>query len=351
MGKKFIKTDKIELNLKTSKPYTVISLFSGAGGKDLGVIGNFQFLNRFYGSNNFEIIYANDIEKNACLTYNKNFKHESINKDIRFVNEKQLPKADIVIGGFPCQDFSLAGKREGLNSSRGILYLEMKRVIQEVKPKIFVAENVEGLTNLNGNETLEKIINDLQSVGYFVEHLLLNAANFGVPQNRKRVFIIGIRNDINTKNEVPYPAETHGENKIKIITSKDAIEDLWNKIDSPYILNHSSKDYSKAKFYEGKKMQGNIKINPDKPAPTIRSEHHGNIEGHYRTFDDNNPGNINNWRRLTVREVARLQTFPDNFIFPVSASSAYKQIGNAVPPVLAWHIFRSINIYLNNILV
>ena len=348
-NKIFIDTSDLSTDLLSETPLKVISLFSGAGGKDLGVLGGFSIFGQYYGKNNFEIVYANDIEGHACKTYNHNFKHKSHHGDIRDVNVKELPKAEIVIGGFPCQDFSVAGNRKGFDSDRGLLYLQMKRVIDEVKPYIFVAENVEGLTNLNGDETLEKIKDDLRSGGYIVEHNLLNASDFGVPQSRKRVFIIGFRKDFIDNINIPYPIQTHGDGRMRPwMTSKEAIDELWDELDKGRFANHTSKDYSKAKFYEGKKMQGNVRIDANRPSPTIRSEHHGNIEGHYRTLNGEETSDVTQWRRLSIREVARLQTFPDDFFFPVSASSAYKEIGNAVPPVLAWHIFRALNLYLKS---
>lgn len=348
--------NKIELNEKTvsvdilpvNKTLRVISLFSGCGGMDLGFKGNFDVLGRHYEKNPYEILFANDIVQKACNTYSHNFGHEAYCCDVRELDYSMLPDADIVIGGFPCQDFSLAGKRQGLNADRGRLYLEMKKVIEYCKPVAFIAENVDGIRkNKAGDDTsaLEIILDDFRSLGYNVVFKVLNAADFGVPQNRVRVIIAGIRADLHKT--MKYPIATHGKNaELPWVTAKEAIDDLWDKIDITPIKNHTSRDYSKAKFYPGKSMQGNCQIKADKPSPTIRSEHHGNIEGHYRTTDPNDPENMTAWRRLSVRECARLQTFPDDFEFPVSSSDAYKQIGNAVPPVLAWHIARSLYISL-----
>lgn len=325
----------------------VISLFSGCGGMDLGFIGNFDFLGKHYIQNPFEIVYAGDINQKAVETYNHNFSRKAQCVDIKEKNLEELPYADIVIGGFPCQDFSLSGKRKGFDSERGKLYLQMKKVVSYIKPKIFVAENVNGLRiPINGSKksALEHILEEFRSSGYNVSYKLLNAKNFGVPQDRKRVIIIGIRNDI--KADIMFPEEILDETNL--VTSKRAIDDLWNKIGNKKIFNHGEKDYSRAKFYKGKKMQGNKKIEPDKPAPTIRAEHHGNIEGHYRTINKNNPDDVNNWRRLSVRECARLQSFPDNFVFPCTATYAYRQVGNAVPPVFAWHIAKNIYEILKN---
>lgn len=334
-------------NLKNEK-FKVLSLFSGCGGMDLGFKGGFEIFGESFEENPFEIVYSNDIVKRACETYKYNFKHEIQNEDIRNVDANNLPYADIVIGGFPCQDFSHAGKRRGLSSERGQLYLEMKRVIDTIKPLAFIAENVDGIrTSSKGTDSsaLDTILEDFKRSGYHVTYKALNAADYGVPQTRIRIIIIGIRNDV-FKGFV-YPEPVRGVLTSKPWrTSREAIDDLWDKIDDASIFNHSTKDYSKAKFYIGKKMQGNNRINGEKPSITIRAEHHGNIEGHYRVLNESDEENPNNWRRLSVRECARLQSFPDNFVFPVAASDAYKQIGNAVPPILGWYIARAVHLSL-----
>lgn len=325
----------------------VVSLFSGCGGMDLGFRGGFDVLGRHYEKNPFNIIFANDIVKRACETYTRNFGHEALCGDVRDLDLSVIPKADIVIGGFPCQDFSLAGKRKGLTAERGRLYLEMKRVIEHCRPMAFIAENVDGIRRSSaGSDTsaLDIILNDFRTLGYRVAYQPLNAADYGVPQNRIRVIISGIRNDLDKT--MKYPVPVCGENAAAPwVTAKEAIDDLWDKLDKTDIPNHTSRDYSKAKFYPGKSLQGNCQIKADRPSPTIRSEHHGNIEGHYRTTMPEDPQNMSGWRRLSVRECARLQTFPDDFVFP-AASDAYKEIGNAVPPVLAWHIARALYISL-----
>jgi len=330
---------------------TVASLFSGCGGMDLGFRGDFEVFNRYYEKNNFEIVFANDIMKPACETYEYNFKHKPVCGDIKDIDIKEIPKVDVVIGGFPCQDFSHAGKRKGLTSDRGKLYLEMKDVIEHIRPKAFVAENVDGIrTSKKGTDTsaLDEIIDDFKSLGYRVVYRVLNSADYGVPQARIRVIIIGIREDLNKV--IYYPKPTNSKEGIENpwMTAKEGIDDLWDKIGSTEVFNHTDKDYSKAKFYPGKKMQGNYQIKADRPSNTIRAEHHGNIEAHYRTNNISDPDDMMSWRRLSVRECARLQSFPDNFIYPCSASQAYKQVGNAVPPVLAWHVGRALYYTLNN---
>lgn len=340
----------------STRKYTVLSLFAGAGGMDLGFQGGFTFLDKKYTRNPFEIVYANEINKHAGKTYAENFQHLPVVKDIADIDATILPKVDVVIGGFPCQPFSKAGKMEGFGDTkgRGNLYLQMKRVIYAVKPKMFVAENVDGLRthSTDGVSTLQKIVDDLGEE-YDIEYKVLKAVDYGVPQTRVRIIIIGRRKDL--KGEIVYPKPTHAikaTSKLKKhVTVKEAIDDLWEMVgDENAPANHTVNDYSKAKFQPGKNYQGNQKEYANKPGHTVRAEAHGNQYAHYNSTGDNpNNEDTTTWRRLTVRECARLQTFPDSFIFPVSQTAAHKQIGNAVPPVLAWHIARNITKTLKDI--
>lgn len=347
----------------SKKKLNVLSLFSGAGGMDLGFKGGFDFL-----GNPYELVFANDIFKQAADVYEDNFNHKVERRSIADLELHDIDKAisentkqpigdtkiDIVLGGFPCQTFSYAGKRGGLSDPRGQLYLQMIRIINHYKPKIFIAENVDGIRNSRKNmvgedvnrSALDTILDDFYEAGYNVQYSVLNSADYGVPQTRRRVIIMGIRKDIGDIVDQYYPAQLFDEtgeltgNKWK--TAKDGIDDIWDKVNTPTVYNHTTRDISKAKFYPNKKTQGNNKISAVRPAPTIRAEHHGNIEAHYRSLDGFEPEDMDGWRRLSVRECARLQSFPDNFIFTTSASSAYKAIGNAVPPVMAWNIAKSV---------
>lgn len=327
--------------------YKVVSLFSGCGGLDLGIEGGFNYLNNYYDKNPFKIIWANDINEKATLTQKLNFKNINvICQDITkilddknskqmslFNNELKLPSyADVVIGGFPCQDFSLAGKRQGLNVQRGKLYQSMARVIELLKPKVFLAENVKGLISWGNGIAIKTIVEDFSKLGYTVKYKLFNTADYGVPQTRERVIIVGVRNGL--KSEIQWPKPTHSNNDVNLkpwLTIKDAIGDLED-----YSIHNSlpNNGYSKAKLFKGK--QGNTITKADKPAPTMRAEHHGNIEFHYLLP-----------RRLSAREAARIQSFPDNFVFVKSTTDAYRQIGNAVAPVFAWHLAQM----LKNILL
>jgi len=340
---------------EATRKLNVVSLFSGTGGMDLGFKGNFNYLGKYYDEQPYNLIFANDIFKQAAEVYEVNFKHKVEQRNINDINVSELPNedVDVVLGGFPCQTFSYSGNRDGLSDPRGQLYLQMIRVIEHYAPKIFVAENVDGIRNSKKDNkgkavdisALDTILEAFDVAGYNVQYRVLNSADYGVPQSRRRVIIIGLRKDLGTVDDVFYPekifdktGEVTGK---KWLSAKDGIDDLWDKINDTNVLNHTQRDYSKAKFYPGKKMQGNNRIASDRPAPTIRAEHHGNIEAHYRTTLDD-PNDMSGWRRLSVRETARLQSFPDDFNFACSASSAYKMIGNAVPPVMSWNIARSI---------
>jgi DNA (cytosine-5)-methyltransferase 1 len=315
------------------KKNRVISLFSGAGGLDLGLVGGFEYLGVNYSENPFEIILANDINEKAVITQNNYFSKKAVCKDVIELLEDDLPKADLLVGGFPCQDFSLAGKQQGLESDRGNLYKAMITALEKVKPKIFIAENVKGLLIWKDGLAIKTIVKDFEKCGYTVDYELLNAADFGVPQIRERVIIVGIRNDIDKK--FKWPLQTHFENpsdnQNPWVTIKNALEDLEDEEKHNKLPNSA---YSKAKKNKG---QGNKVTLADKPSPTMRAEHHGNIEFHYKLE-----------RRLSAREAARIQSFPDNFEFFNSTTDAYRQIGNAVPPVLAWHLAQSIGEVLND---
>ncbi|WP_017292498.1 DNA cytosine methyltransferase [Geminocystis herdmanii] len=404
----------------------ILSLFSGCGGMDLGMEGNFwihqDFINEKIHPNwivdrnknlvklaktSFQTVFANDIEisaKNAWLSYFKKdiFHLESIvNLVEQYEREEfEFPKnIDILTGGFPCQDFSVSGKRKGLNShknhdgnyleektqdnlkNRGMLYYWMKKVIEITQPKIFIAENVKGLNSLS--TVKDKIESDFKSInnhGYLVFSQLLYAPDYGIPQTRERLFFIGINKRYLNQKWLQFPNIKYLINPFPEITHFNAPNSIiHNNLLKTYSTVRSAlygllepeeekKDqaqirYSKAKFYG--KTQGQIEVNLDGLSPTIRAEHHGNIEfrrlslelgGRYQ--DELNCGK--KMRRLTVRECARIQTFPDDYEFvrdskisptnsPISASKAYKLIGNAVPPLLSYHIAMKLESIWDNL--
>jgi DNA (cytosine-5)-methyltransferase 1 len=302
-----------------SGKHSVISLFSGCGGMDLGFRGGFHVFGKTFDSLPFNVVWANDINEQACKTYRKNLDDTIQCGDIWQLLDKLPKRADVVIGGFPCQDVSINGKLAGVNGTRSGLYKAMIEVIKRCKPKIFVAENVKGLIQRYNRENLAKVLADLSELGYNLSYNLYNAAKYGVPQMRQRVFIVGTAQDVKPFRP-PWPLLQKGE----WMTSKEAIGDLEQHEESE-ATNHI---WSRA---ERSAEQGNRKIKADQPSDTIRAECHGNIQYHYSLP-----------RRLSMREAARIQSFPDDFIFVAKLRETERQIGNAVPPILAWHIAQAV---------
>jgi len=332
--------------------FKTVSLFSGCGGLDLGFLGDFKvFKNKNlkkYNGTSFDIVWANEIDQKAVESYQKNIGKHIVCDDIKNIAVEDIPSCDVVLGGFPCQDFSIAGKRKGFESERGNLYKEMIRVIESKKPMAFVAENVKNIINpklidLERNQpVINTIIEDFTKLGYDVKYKCLFAPYYGIPQRRERVIIVGTRKDL--KVDYKYP-----ESMDEPMNSKEAIDDLWGKELDEKIYNHDQ--VSLAKFRPPSKVgtQGNQMIPANGPSHVMRAEHHMNIQAHYRTLHPE--GDISDrsyWRRLTVREAARIQTFPDNFKFIGNKSTTYKQVGNAVPPILGWYIAKSLELALKN---
>ena len=307
-------------------PYKLVSLFAGCGGMDLGFCGGFSSLQREYKRTNFDIIWANEFNPNAVKTYKKNFQHNIVEGDIWNVIDQVPTECDILIGGFPCQDISINGKKAGVDGKRSGLYLAMVEAVKRAKPKIFIAENVKGLLMKYNEESLERVIKDFSGLGYNVSYKLYNSANFGVPQTRERVFIVGTLCGNPLFKE---PVDIIHKNEW--LTSRDAIHDLEN-LDENREISHI---WSKAKKSPD---QGSRRLKEDKPSHTIRAECHGNIQFHYKLD-----------RRISMREAARIQTFPDNFVFESNLRETERQIGNAVPPVLAWHLAQAVEEYLDKL--
>lgn len=312
-----IPTDEIK-KIETNS-YKVVSLFSGCGGLDLGFKGGFEIFGQSYQKNNFEIIWANDLNKAACNTYSKNVGSEIRCGDIWNLIDTLPESADVVIGGFPCQDISVNGKRAGANGARSGLYKAMVETIDRLKPKVFVAENVKGLLMKYNEASLKQVLKDFKKLGYTINFELYNAANYDVPQTRERVFIVGTRKDVK-KFTPPQPTRTVAN----WMSAKEAIGDLEKE---PKNINNNHV-WSLANV-SGE--QGNRRLKADRPGYTMRAECHGNIQFHY-----SEP------RRISMREAARFQTFPDNFIFEGGLRETERQVGNAVPPVLGWHIAQSV---------
>lgn len=408
----------VETKISNGK-YKVISLFSGAGGMDLGFI-----------QAGFDIIWANDIFDDAIDTYRNNIGNHIVKGDIRMISSNDIPSnVDVIIGGFPCQGFSIANTKRSIEDKRNFLYKEMLRIIEDKKPKMFVAENVKGILSLEKGKVFEMIKNDFEKIGYYVEAKLLNASEYGVPQQRERVIIIGNR----IRRSVTFPKRTHyiGSlgffynelepaittekaigwlanircqnspiylDKEKIVYQHTALENVANKFwGRKYSLNqHEICDYlvewrKKAKLstkkideFFGYKHTAGHWFRKDNKSGSIPKPEDWWILKKLLGFDDKYDKivttmiekpvvyeqalRITNWdkpsdtitatspeihinkkRRLSIRECAILQSFPENFIFSGNTlSKIYKQIGNAVPVLLAKKVAESIKIELDN---
>jgi DNA (cytosine-5)-methyltransferase 1 len=306
---------------KLTKPLKTISLFSGCGGMDLGFKGGFKFLGRQYEKLPYEIMWANDISEAAARTYRHNLGGEIQVGDIWQKLEYMPKEADIIIGGFPCQDISVNGNGAGVkHGTRSSLYRAMAEAIKIVQPKVFVAENVASLLNHNHKESFRQILTDFVNLGYNVHYQPYTASDFGVPQTRERVFFVGTRLTANGLRSFVPPEPSRG----RWVTAQQAIGDL-EKADESSDINHV---WSRASVSP---EQGNRRLKADRPGYTIRAECHGNIQWHYKLP-----------RRISMREAARIQSFPDSFIFQSALRETERQVGNAVPPVMAWHIARAV---------
>jgi len=286
---------------------------------DFGFKGGFEFLGKKYPKLPFEIIWANDINEAACRTYKKNIGSHITSGDIWELIDQVPQSADVVIGGFPCQDISVNGKGAGVDGKKSGLYRAMVEVVSRVQPKIFVAENVKGLLMKHNANSLERVLEDFEALGYNITFQLYNAADYGVPQTRERVIIVGTRPEVAAFNP---PAPTHS--KEDHITARQAIDDL--------AIYSEDEDFNHVWSRANKSAeQGNRRLIADRAGYTIRAECHGNIQFHYKLP-----------RRISMREAARFQSFPDNFIFDSKLRETERQVGNAVAPVFAWHIARSV---------
>lgn len=314
------------------------SLFCGCGGMDLGLIGNFNYLGKKYEKLPYEIVFAVDNEEKAIATYNKNFLRSGAIMDVKALG-RNIPDIDILVGGFPCQSFSTVNPTKNPFDSRAKLYHEMARILELKKPFAFIAENVKGLMTLNEGKILESVKEEFASKGYNVSHKLLNAADFGVPQKRQRLFIIGIREDLDF--EFKYPETTHSENeeenKQMWVRIRKAISDCKPADKKYFFSQRAVEGMKKAK----NNMKRGLYQDLDKPCLTITS-HLAK-----QSLNSRDPVLLVNkkkevYRRFTPEEAASIQSFPKKFKFVGSDFAKYQQIGNAVPPVLMWHVSRAL---------
>jgi DNA (cytosine-5)-methyltransferase 1 len=294
------------------KKFKVVSLFCGAGGLDLGLEA----------TGRFQTVFANDMDKDACNTFSNWSDAKVIPGKIENISIDDIPNdIDIVTGGFPCQGFSAAGPRQVLDV-RNKLYLELSKVIEAIKPKAFLAENVKGLTTMDGGLILKAIVEDFSSKGYNLYHKVLNAADFKVPQDRERVILVGIRQDIDKGFEFPEPSgrvtlqEAIGHFPAPL--PKDVCQDPYS---SRYMSRNRKRDWNQVS-YTIPAMAKQVTLHPSSPN-MIKLE---------RDIWEFGKGIT---RRFSWQEAAAVQTFPAFLKFEGDLNSKYKQIGNAVPPKLA----------------
>lgn len=394
--------------------YRALSMFAGCGGLDLGLKGGFSFREYQLPKTNFEIVCAIDFDADAVGVYNanKNYfgRHECIQRDVKDISKEEIPDYDVLLAGFPCQPFSNAGNREGVNdkNGRGTLFYECERFLLSKKnanggmPKAFVFENVRGIMSSrmpNGNTIPEEIKKRTKEIGYNCTYRLLKASNFGVPQNRLRCIMIGVREDLpefdfaaldeivtkynlpNSKND-PYELYL-GSILCDIPASASHINDVWQYSPSGQrmieMIGPCKDGAEKLKSFKAKVALDRISstitegrswknIPPHKMTPRFRKIYENpekyRAPNFYRRFalgeingtitasgQPENSGITHPYehRRFSVREIARIQSFPDDFVFPVrSISGAYKVIGNAIPPVFGWVIAKALEKHLTS---
>ena len=323
---------KLDATIKATKP-KVISLFSGCGGLDLG-----------FHLEDYDVVWSNEFNKWAADTYELNFKGAAVDRrsilEIDPYKDKQIPSTDLIIGGFPCQDFSIIWKRPGLEGNRGSLYQEFLRFIDAKKPKAFVAENVKGILSANGGRAIQQILSDFEAIqpGYTLSIKLYNFADYGVPQFRERVLIVGVRND--TGFDFQHPNPTHGPKAAKPYFTAgmalEGVEDVAHNNEHMNIMQRTKEilakipeggNYTDIPMDDPHYVKGMIshvyrRIHREEPAKTLIAAGGGGTWGYHYPEP----------RALTNRERARLQAFPDWFLFTGSFGEIRRQIGNAVPP-------------------
>lgn len=316
--------------MKTATNRRLLSLFSGCGGMDL------SFKNA-----GFTTVWANDFNQDAVKTFKQNISDTIALGSIEDFKPENTPEADIIIGGFPCQDFSVIWKQPGLNGTRGGLYRHFLEFVRHHKPKIFIAENVRGILSANNGKAIEQIITDFQEIepAYILYPKLYNFAGFGVPQFRERVIIVGVR--IDTDFNFKHPKETHGDGAgmIPYLTAGEALlgvqsvaansehQKMQQRTIERLKLIPAGGNYTAIPADNPLHVKGMIshvyrRIDPDRPSTTIIAAGGGGTWGYHYPEP----------RSLTNRERARLQSFPDDFVFDGSFSEVRKQIGNSVPP-------------------
>lgn len=340
----YMRPENLQLNGKKPK-IDVVSLFSGCGGMDLG-----------FHQTGFNIKWANDLDKKACDTYAKNIGNHIIHGDITQMDYSKIPDADLILGGFPCQDFSMIWKRGGIETDRGNLYQNFVEIVSQKNPIMFIAENVKGILTANKKKAIKQIISDFSSTGeygYNTSAHLINFAEYGVPQLRERVLIIGVRKDVEDYFEIPSP--THDSDNY--VTAKEALKKVKSVKHNNEHQNIKEKTIEKLKlippggnftdipkdsphYVKGMISHVYRRLHPDKPSKTIIASGGGGTWGYHYSEP----------RPLTNRERSRLFGYPDDFIFEGTITEVRKQIGNSVPPLGILPFAKHIKKYLEQVM-
>jgi DNA (cytosine-5)-methyltransferase 1 len=337
-------TEYKNMKLEEKEKIDVISLFSGCGGMDLG-----------FHQAGFNIKWANDIEQRACETYAKNIGNHIVCGDITQLDYSIIPDADLILGGFPCQDFSMIWKRGGISTDRGNLYQNFVEIVSQKQPLMFVAENVKGILTANKKNAIKQIIKDFSETGdygYNTTAHLVNFAEYGVAQVRERVLIIGVRKDLDTFFDIPAPLRDSGN----FLSSKEALHGVEKVKHNNEHQNIQASTIEKLKlippggnftdipkgsphYVKGMISHVYRRLHPNKPSTTIIAAGGGGTWGYH--YDEPRP--------LTNRERARLFGYPDDFVFEGTVTEVRKQIGNSVPPSGIFPFAKQIKTFLENI--
>lgn len=299
---------------------------------DLGIIGGFDYLETEYPRSAFDIVYAVDNDPYCTKIYNANFEHKCQVQDVRKIEPDRIPDFDVLVGGFPCQSFSISAQnppRLGYKDERGMLFFEMVKILKVKRPRAFIAENVKGLLSANNKKAFPMIIQEFSNAGYHVQYYLVNATKFGVPQKRERVIIIGFRDDNDQSN-------FHFSH---YVSAGSVLRDVID----------TKEDKNETLFFSEKAVAGMLAVREkmNKGRAQDLNQPCNTISAHLAKVSLNSTDPVlrvgERYRRFSCREAARIQSFPDSFTLNVvSDTRQYRAIGNAVPPVMMWHIANSV---------
>lgn len=308
-------------NIKDAK-YTMIDLFAGIGGTRLG----------FYQTGKVKVVFSSEIDKFSIKTYRANF-GDIPSGDITKIDSKDIPNHDILVGGFPCQAFSQAGKKLGFEDTRGTLFFEIARVLKDKRPKAFLLENVKNLKSHNKGKTYKIIIKTLKDLDYEVFTSVLKARDFGVPQNRERIYIVGFdKKQVKDYNSFLFPDTLNKKTSVADILEKD-VNDKYTISDKLWEGHKRRKREHKLK---GNGFGYSLFNKESEYTNTLSARYYK--DGSEILIEQKNK----NPRKITPREASRLQGFPENYIIPVSDTQSYKQFGNSVAVPVIYNIALNI---------